>query len=181
MVKKEILKLLDHNIIYPISNSEWVSPVEVVPKKTGITIVKNNKGKLIPTTIQFGWRVCIDYLKLNFATRKDYFSLPFLDQMLKRLVTRASYCFHNRYSGYTKIPIALEDQEKTIFTCPFSTYAFRKISFSLQCPDHFPKMYDLNIFDLVEQCLEIAMDDFSLYGDSFEDCLANLGEVLRRC
>ncbi|XP_073030622.1 uncharacterized protein [Primulina eburnea] len=84
VVKKEVIKLLDAGIIYPISDSRWVSPVQVVPKKGGITVVKNDNNELIPTRTVTGWRVCIDYRKLNDATRKDHFPLPFIDQMLER-------------------------------------------------------------------------------------------------
>ncbi|CAL9000839.1 unnamed protein product [Prunus brigantina] len=84
VVKKEIIKLLDCGVIYPISDSRWVSPVQVVPKKSGVTVVKNEENELVPTRIQTGWRVCIDYRKLNTTTRKDHFPLPFIDQMLER-------------------------------------------------------------------------------------------------
>ncbi|KAM2983181.1 hypothetical protein FF2_009141 [Malus domestica] len=84
VVKKEIIKLLDYGVIYPISDSCWVSPVQVVPKKSGVTVVKNAEDELVPTRIQTGWRVCIDYRKLNNTTRKDHFPLPFIDQMLER-------------------------------------------------------------------------------------------------
>ncbi|KAJ4930451.1 hypothetical protein NE237_000117 [Protea cynaroides] len=124
VVKKEILKLLDVGIIYPISDSKWVSPVQVVPKNTGITVVKNQNNELIPTRIQNGWRVCNDYRKLNVSTRKDHFPLPFIDQMLERLVGRSHYCFLDGYSGYHQIVIAHEDQEKMTFTCPFGTFAY---------------------------------------------------------
>ncbi|CAL9007280.1 unnamed protein product [Prunus brigantina] len=83
VVKKEIIKLLDCGVIYPISDSRWVSPVQVVPKKSGVTVVKNEENELVPTRIQTGWRVCIDYRKLNATTRKDHFPLPFIDQMLE--------------------------------------------------------------------------------------------------
>lgn len=83
VVKKEILKLLEVGVIYLISDSNWVSPVQVVPKKTGITAVKNQNDELVPTRVQNGWRVCIDYRKLNAVTRKDHFPLPFIDQCLK--------------------------------------------------------------------------------------------------
>ncbi|CAN6687516.1 unnamed protein product [Malus baccata var. baccata] len=85
VVKNEIIKLLDCGVIYPISDSRWVSPVQCVPKKSGVTVVKNAENELVPTRIQTGWRVCIDYRKLNATTRKDHFPLPFIDQMLERL------------------------------------------------------------------------------------------------
>ena len=125
VVKKEILKLLEVGMIYPISDSSWVSPVQVVPKKTGITVVKNQNDELVPTRVQNGWRVCIDYRKLNAVTRKDYFPLPFIDQMLERLAGHSHYCFLDGYSGYFQIAIVPEDQEKTTFTCPFGTFAYR--------------------------------------------------------
>ncbi|CAN6718940.1 unnamed protein product [Malus baccata var. baccata] len=84
VVKNEIIKLLDCGVIYPISDSRWVSPVQCVPKKSGVTVVKNAENELVPTRIQTGWRVCIDYRKLNATTRKDHFPLPFIDQMLER-------------------------------------------------------------------------------------------------
>ncbi|KAK5824981.1 hypothetical protein PVK06_019780 [Gossypium arboreum] len=100
VVKKEIQKLLDAGMIYPISDSNWVSPVHVVPKKTGVTVVKNQLGELVPTRVQNGWRVCIDYRKLNAATRKDHFPLPFIDQMLERLAGKSHYCCLDGYSGF---------------------------------------------------------------------------------
>ncbi|CAN6583444.1 unnamed protein product [Malus baccata var. baccata] len=77
-------ELPQHPVIYPISDSHWVSPVQVVPKKSGVTVVKNAENELVSTRIQTGWRVCIDYRKLNATTRKDHFPLPFIDQMLER-------------------------------------------------------------------------------------------------
>ncbi|GKB70811.1 hypothetical protein Tco_0932223, partial [Tanacetum coccineum] len=82
VIKKEVIKLVDAGLIYPISNSLWVSPVHCVPKKGGMTVVENEDNELIPTRLVTGWRVCIDYRKLNDATRKDHFPLPFMDQML---------------------------------------------------------------------------------------------------
>ena len=138
-VKKEILKLLEVGVIYPISDSNWVSPVHVVPKKTRIIVVKNQNDELVPTRIQNGWRVCIDYRKLNVVTRKDHFPLPFIDQMLERLAGHSYYCF---LDGYFQIAIAPEDQEKMTFTCPFGAFAYRHMPFGLlQCPSHFPKVY----------------------------------------
>jgi len=86
VVQKEVVKVLDAGIIYRISDSQWVSPVQVVPKKFGITVVKNNEGELIPTRQTTRWRVYIDYKKLNSITRKDHFPLPFIDQILGILV-----------------------------------------------------------------------------------------------
>ncbi|XP_070666662.1 uncharacterized protein [Malus domestica] len=131
VVKKEVIKLLDCGVIYPISDSRWVSPVQVVPKKSGITVVKNEEQELVPTRMVTGWRVCIDYRKLNAMTRNDHFPLPFLDQMLERLAGYKFYCFLDGYSGYNQIVIAPEDQEKTTFTCPFGTFAYRRMPFDL--------------------------------------------------
>lgn len=135
------MKLLDAGIIYSISDSPWTSPVQVVPKKGGVTVVKNEKNALIPTRTVTGWRVCIDYRKLNNATRKDHFPLPFIDQMLERLVGHAYYCFLDGYSGYNQIPIAPEDQEKTTFTC-LSAHAFR----IMQRSRHISTLYDGHLF-----------------------------------
>nr|GEZ16033.1 reverse transcriptase domain-containing protein [Tanacetum cinerariifolium] len=83
VIKKEVKKLLGAGLIYPISDSPWVSPVHCVPKKGGMTVIKNDENELVPTRLVTGWRVCIDYRKLNEATRKDHFPLPFMDQMLE--------------------------------------------------------------------------------------------------
>ncbi|GJT06432.1 reverse transcriptase domain-containing protein [Tanacetum coccineum] len=93
VIKKEVKKLLDAGLIYLISDSPWVSPVHCVPKKGGMTVVTNDENKLVPTRLVTGWRVCIDYHKLNEATRKDHFPLLFMDQMLERLVGNEYYCF----------------------------------------------------------------------------------------
>lgn len=129
IVRDEVLKMLEVGIIYHIFDSQWVSLVQVVPKKSGITVVENEKNKLISTRVQTGWRVCIDYRKLNNVTGKDNFTLPFIDQMLERLAGHAYYCFLDGYSGYNKIPNAHEDQEKTRFSCPFGTFAYRRMPF----------------------------------------------------
>ena len=102
-----------------------------MPEKGGMTVVKNEKTELLPTRIVTGWRVCIDYRKLNKATRKDHFHLPFIDQKLDRLARYEYYCFLDDYSGYNQIAIAPKDQEKTTFTCPYGTFAFRRMPFGL--------------------------------------------------
>ena len=98
-----MLKLLQAGIIYPISDSPWVSPTQVVPKKSGITVVQNEKGEEITTRLTSSWRVCIDYRKLNAVTRKDHFPLPFVDQVLERVFEHPFYCFLDGYSGYFQI------------------------------------------------------------------------------
>jgi hypothetical protein len=100
VVKKEVLKLLKARVIYPISDSEWVSPVQVLPKKSGMTVIYNEKNELIPQRIVTGWRMCIDYQKLNKATRKDHFPLSFIDEMLERLANHSFFCYLDSYSGY---------------------------------------------------------------------------------
>nr|GFB09981.1 reverse transcriptase domain-containing protein [Tanacetum cinerariifolium] len=109
VIKNEVLKLLDAGLIYPISNIPWVSPVHCVPKKGGFTLVENDENELFSTHLVMGWRVCIDYRKLNEATRKDHFPLPFMDQMLERLAENQYYCFLNGFSGYFQIPIDPKD------------------------------------------------------------------------
>nr|GEX90066.1 reverse transcriptase domain-containing protein [Tanacetum cinerariifolium] len=131
VIKKEVKKLLDARLIYPISDSSWVSPVHCVPKKGGMTVIKNDRNELIPTRFDTGWGVCIDYRKLNEATHKDHFPLHFMDQMLERLVGNEYYCFLDGFSGYFQIPIDPKDQEKTTFTCPYGTFAYKRMPFGL--------------------------------------------------
>eukprot|EP00261_Vitis_vinifera_P031347 XP_019072590.1 PREDICTED: uncharacterized protein LOC109121780 [Vitis vinifera] len=182
VVRAEVLKLLQAGIIYPISDSTWVSPTQVVPKKSGITVVKGENGDEVSTRLTTGWRVCIDYRKLNTVTRKDHFPLPFMDQVLERVSEHPFYCFLDGYSGYFQIEIAVEDQEKTTFTCPFGTYAYRRMPFGLcNAPATFQRCM-LSIFsDMVERIMEVFMDDITVYGTSFEDCLSHLEDVLKRC
>ena len=182
VVRKEVLKWLDTGVIYPISDSAWVSPVQVVPKKRGTTVIKTENNILLPSRTVTGWRICIDYRKLNKATRKDHFPLPFLDQMLDRLAGYQYYCFLDGYSGYNQIAIAPEDHEKTTFTCPYGTFAFRRMPFGLcNAPGTFQRCMMAIFSDMVEKTIEIFMDDFSVMGNSFDNCLANLRAVLARC
>ncbi|GJW18860.1 reverse transcriptase domain-containing protein [Tanacetum coccineum] len=182
VIKKEVLKLLDAGMIYPISDSPWVSPVHCVPKKGGITVVANEENELILTRLVTGWRVCIDYRKLNEATRKDHFPLPFMDQMLERLAGNEFYCFLDGFSGYFQIPIDPQDQEKTTFTCPYGTFAYRRMPFGLcNAPGTFQRCMMAIFHDMIEKTMEVFMDDFSVFGDSFDSCLSNLEKMLKRC
>ena len=154
----------------------------MVPKKGGFTVIRNERNELIPTRTVTGWRVCIDYRKLNTATRKDHFPLPFIDQMLDRLAGHPHLCFLDGYSGYNQIAIAPEDQEKTTFTCPYGTFSFRRMPFGLcNALATFQRCMMSMFSDLAKEVMKIYMDDFTVYGASFESCLQNLGTVLHRC
>ncbi|GJZ38742.1 reverse transcriptase domain-containing protein [Tanacetum coccineum] len=182
VIKKEVIKLLDAGMIYPISDSPWVSPIHCVPKKGSITVVANEDNELIPTRLVTGWRVCIDYRKLNEATRKDHFPLPFMDQMIERLAGNEFYCFLDGFSGYFQIPIDPQDQEKTTFTCPYGTFAYRRMPFGLYIAlGTFQRCMMAIFHDMIEKTMEVFMDDFSVFGDSFATCLSNLDKMLKRC
>ncbi|GJY03911.1 DNA-directed DNA polymerase [Tanacetum coccineum] len=182
VVKNEIVKLLDSGLIYPISDSSWVSPIHVVPKKGGMNVVLNDNNELIPSRTVTGWRVCIDYRELNYATRKDHFPVSFIDQMLERLSGNEYYCFLDGFSGFFQIPITLEDQEKTTFTCLYGTFAYRRRPFGLcNAPATFQRCMMAIFHDMVEDFMEVFMDDFSVFGNSFNCCLANLDRMLTRC
>ena len=118
-VKLEILKLLDNEIIYPISDSQWVSPIHTVPKKAGFTVVENEQKELVQTRLPTKVRICIDYRKLNAATHKDHFLLSFIDQMLERLAGHEYYCFLDGYSVLAQRPITLVLM--MINSCSYST------------------------------------------------------------
>ncbi|GKA60863.1 reverse transcriptase domain-containing protein [Tanacetum coccineum] len=152
VIKKEVIKLLDAGMIYPISDSPWVSPIHCVPKKGGMTVVANEENELILTRLVTGWRVCIDYRKLNEATR------------------------------YFHIPIDPHDQEKMTFTCPYGTFAYRRMPFGLcNAPGTFQRCMMAIFHDMIEKTMEVFMDDFSVFGDNFDSCLSNLERMLKRC
>ena len=132
-------------------------------------MVQNENGESIPIRLAIGWKVCIDYRKLNVITRNDHFPLPFMDQVLERVLRHPYYCFLDGYSGYFQIEIALEDQEKTTFTCSFGAYAYRKMPFGLSnAPSTFQKCM-LSIFsDMLEKIMEVFMDDLTIYGEDFD-------------
>ncbi|GJX63265.1 reverse transcriptase domain-containing protein [Tanacetum coccineum] len=162
VIKKEIIKLLDAGIIYPIEDSPW--------------------NELVPTRTVTGWRVCIDYRKLNEATRKDHFPLPFMDQMLKRLAGNKFFFFLDGFSGYFQIPIKPADQEKTTFTYPYGTYAYKRMPFGLcNAPATFQRCMITIFQDMLETSMEVFMDNFLVFRDSFDSCLMNLKQMLVRC
>ncbi|GJR90139.1 reverse transcriptase domain-containing protein [Tanacetum coccineum] len=182
VIKKEVIKLLDAGLIYPISDSPWVSPVHCVPKKGGMTVVNNEDNELIPTRLVTGWRVCIDYRNLNDATRKDHFPLLFMDQMLERLAGNEYYCFLDGFFEYFQIPIDPKDQDKTTFTCLYGTFAYRRMPFGLcNAPGTFQRCMMAIFHDMIEETIEVFMDDFSVFGDSFSSCLSHLDKMLKRC
>ena len=149
------------------------------PMKGGFTVIRNEKNELILTRIVTGWRVCINYWKLNTAPRKDHYPLPFIDQMLDRLARHPHLCFLNGYSGYNQITIVSKDQEKTTFTCSYGTFAFRRMPFGLcNAPATFQRCMISILSDLVEEAMEIFMDGFFVYGSSFEIFLEILETVL---
>ncbi|GJY09997.1 reverse transcriptase domain-containing protein [Tanacetum coccineum] len=160
----------------------WVSPIHYVPKKGGITVVINKNDELVPTRTVTGWRVCIDYRKLNEAIVKDHFHLPFMDQMLERLSGNKYFCFLDGFSRYFQIPIDPNDQEKTTFTCPFGTYAYRRMPFGLcNAPATFQRCMLAIFHDMIKESVEVFMDDFSVFGNSFDKFLNNLDKMLQRC
>ncbi|GJW27674.1 putative nucleotidyltransferase, ribonuclease H [Tanacetum coccineum] len=147
-----------------------------------MTVVLNENNELIPSRTVTGWRLCIDYRKLNDATRKDRFPLPFIDQMLERLSGNVYYCFLDGFSWFFQIPIAPEDQEKTTFTCPYGTFAYRRMPFGLcNAPATFQRCMTAIFHDMVEDFMEVFMDDFSVFDNSFDQCLNKLDKMLGRC
>jgi hypothetical protein len=137
---------------------------------------------LVLNRVQSGWRVCIDYRKLNTANRKDHVPLPFIDQMVERLAGHEYYYFLDGYYGYNQVPVDPKDQEKTTFTFPFGTFAYRRMPFGLcNAPVTFQRCMISIFSDMVERFLEIFIDDFSVFGSTFEECLHHLTLVLERC
>jgi hypothetical protein len=165
IVKEEIQKLLNVGFIYPISDNKSVSMLVVVPKKV--------TGK---------WRICVDFWELNKATLKDYFPLPFIDQVLDTLSGKKYFSFLDGYSGYNQILIEPEDQDKTTFTRPWGTYAYRVLPFGLcNAPATFQRAVLWIFVDLIHDCVEVHMDDFTVYENTYQESLDNLEKFLIRC
>jgi hypothetical protein len=181
-VKKEVIKLLDAGIFYPVPHSKWVSPVHCLVKKGGLTVVKNEKNELIPQRTVTGWWMCIDYRKLNKATKKYHFPLPFIDEMLERLANHTYFSFLDGYSRFMQIPIHPDDKHKTMFTCPYGMFAYRRMPFGLYNTPASSQRCMMAVFsEFIEEIVEVFMDDFSIYGKTFMDCFTNLDKVLTRC
>ncbi|GKD89613.1 reverse transcriptase domain-containing protein, partial [Tanacetum coccineum] len=120
--------------------------------------------------------------KLNKATGKDHFPLPFMDQMLERLAGNEYYCFLDGFSGYFQIPIDPHDQEKTTFTCPYGMFAYRRMPFGLcNAPGTFQRCMMAIFHDMIEKTMEVFMDDFSVFENSFQNCLSRVDKMLQRC
>nr|GEV34034.1 putative reverse transcriptase domain-containing protein [Tanacetum cinerariifolium] len=155
-------------------------PGALCTKKGGFTVVENENNELILTRLFMGWRVCIDYQKLNEATQKYHFPLPFMDRMLERLAGNQYYCFLDGFPGYFQIPIDAKDQEKTTFTCPYRTFAYRRMPFGLwNAPGTFQRCMVAIFHDLIEKTMEVFMDDFFVFGNSFQNCLSHLEKMLK--
>nr|GEZ30210.1 reverse transcriptase domain-containing protein [Tanacetum cinerariifolium] len=153
VIKQEVIKLLGARLIYSIFDSPWVSPVHCVPKKGGFTVVENEDNVLIPTCL-----------------------------MLERLAGNQYYCFLDGFSGYFQIPIDPNDQEKTIFTYPYETCAYRRMPFGLcNAPGMFQRCMMVIFHDMIEKTMEVFMDDFFIFGNSFQSCLSHLEKMLKRC
>nr|GEZ60965.1 RNA-directed DNA polymerase homolog [Tanacetum cinerariifolium] len=160
----------------------WVSYVWVVPKKGGMTVVKNEKDELIPQRTITVWRVYIDCRKLKNVTQKDHFPLLFIDQMLERLAGHEYYCFLDGFLRHFQIPIAHEDQKKTTVTFPSRTFVYKRMPFGLcNAPTTFQRCMTAIFHKLIEDNMEVFMDDFSVFGSSFDHCLKNLEKMLKRC
>ena len=168
MVKEEIDRLLEAGFIYPVSNSEWVSPIVVVPKKVGA----DGKVKI---------RVCQDFRKLNAATKKDYFPLPFTDIILDHVAGQECYSFLDGFSGYNQVFIRAEDQLKTTFTTEWGTFAFNRMPFRLcNAPGTFQRLM-MDIFqDFLRHILEVFIDDFAIFSIRSEH-LGFLKKTFERC
>nr|GFB73621.1 reverse transcriptase domain-containing protein [Tanacetum cinerariifolium] len=179
------LKDLPPHLEYEFLEGDNKLPVIIV-KELGdeekSALIKNEENELIPTRLVTGWWVCIDYRKLNEAIGKDHFSLPFMDQMLGRLAGNEYYCFLDGFFGYFQIPIDPCDQEKTTFTYPYGTFAYRRMPFGLyNAPGTFQRCMLAIFHDMVEKTMEVFMDDFSVFENSFVNCLSRLDKMLQRC
>lgn len=151
VVKKEVLRLLNSGMIYPLADSEWVRLVHCIPKKDGLIVVPNENNELISQWTVTGWRMCIDYMKLNKATKKDHYPLPFIVEMLERLAKNSYFCYLDSYCGFFQIPMRPKDQHKTTVT---STYAYRRMPFGLfNAPASFQRCMNAIFVEFIEDII----------------------------
>nr|GFA04353.1 reverse transcriptase domain-containing protein [Tanacetum cinerariifolium] len=157
--KSALIKVLKS---HKMTSNQWFNKNPQGDQKGGgFTVVENEENELIPTRLVTRWRVCIDYKKLNDATRKDHFPLPFMDEMLKRLAGNEYYYFLDGFSSYFQIPIDPQDQENTTFTCPYGTFTYRRMPFGLcNAPGTFQRCMMAIFYDMIEKTMEVFMDDF---------------------
>ena len=119
--------------------------------------------------------MCIEYQKLNKVIMRDHFPILFTDQILEHLARHSYFFYLDGYSEFFQIPIHPDDQEKTIFTCPYGTFSYRQMSFGLcNAPETFQRCMMSIYADFLDEIMEVFMDDFSVCGSSFKNCLANL-------
>ena len=164
IVKEEIQKILEEGFIYPISDNDWVPPLVIAPNKNG------------------KWRIFVDYRELNKETKKDHFPLPFIDKVLESFSGKRLFPFLNGFSGYNQIHISPEDQDKTTFTCPWASFTYMLLPFGLCNASATFQRVVIGIFsEMVNDCMEVFMDDFTPYGDSFDGALENLEIFLKHC
>ena len=124
----------------------------------------------------------MDYQKLNVATKNDHIPLPFIDQILDQLASQSYFCFLDGYSGYNQIAIHPDDQEKKTFTCPFGTFAFRRMPFGFcNAPATFQRCMTAIFSNFLGDNIKVFMDNFSVFGDDFDICLAHLTKILEVC
>ncbi|GKA33233.1 reverse transcriptase domain-containing protein [Tanacetum coccineum] len=154
----------------------------MLPKKGGMTVITNEENELFLPNWSTGWQYVL-IQKTNGSHPKDPLPpLHSLDQMLERLAGNEYYCFLDGFSGYFQIPIDPKDQEKTTFTCPYGTFAYRRMPFGLcNAPGTFQRCMMAIFHDMIEKTMEVFMDDFSVFGDSFSTCLTHLEKMLKRC
>ncbi|MCO5555429.1 hypothetical protein L7F22_008974 [Adiantum nelumboides] len=149
----EVNKLVKAGFLYSVSNSEWVSPVVVIPKKNG------------------KWRVCVDFKPLNAATKRDHFPLPFQDEILNEVAEHERYTVCDGYLGYYQIRIVEEDQHKTNFITPWGCFAFRVMPFGLtNAPSTFTRLTSFILHTFFGKSIRVFLDDFCTYSDRALHC-----------
>ncbi|GKA99845.1 reverse transcriptase domain-containing protein [Tanacetum coccineum] len=182
--KEQLLKILmEDDFKLAVQHQRW-SLGELDLRRTqkgGMTIVTNENNELIPTRLVTGWHICIDYQKLNNATRKDHVPLPFMDQMLECLAGNEFYYFLDGFFGYFQILIDPQDQQKTTFTYPYGTFTYRRMPFGLcNALGTFQRCMVAIFHDMIKKTMKVFMDDFLVFGDSFSSCLSHLDMMLKR-